>query len=82
VADAQLRFTTPVKPARVARLTHRQREVLAMVRWKGSATAQDVRGLGYAHPTAALCRLVERGLVRRKRRGVYEATRHVERRIA
>lgn len=84
-ADAvteQLRLTRPERHANAAHLTGRQRAVWILLRDAGTA-GLELRELNhlaaYANPSAALARLVARGLAKRKRRGLYVATRLGER---
>lgn len=54
------------------RLTARQRELLVVMRAMGRIETRTVRKLfGYADPGRACVRLVERGLARKVKRGVY-----------
>lgn len=77
----QLRLTRPVRRVRVRRLTARQRALVELLRFTGGMQAERVgRMMGYAYPRAACERLVRRGLVVRRKGGVYEARKLSERR--
>jgi predicted transcriptional regulator of viral defense system len=67
----QSRLTRPRIVVRGNDLSRDQRYVLILARVNGSITTQEVRLLGYHQPSAALCRLARRGLLRRLKRGVY-----------
>lgn len=59
----------------MSRLTHRQRALLAALRWRGEQMDAEALGRwhGYAYPREALDRLVARGLAVKIAPGVYRA---------
>jgi hypothetical protein len=81
----QLRLSRPERRLDVDGLSPRQRATWLLLRDAGRAGASlaDLQAAlaadGYSNPSAALSRLVARGLARRLRRGVYAPTRIGER---
>jgi hypothetical protein len=76
----QLRLTKSAKRVRPQRLTKRQREVVDFIRWEGQITTREAGWrFGYRHPSAALAKLVDRGLLVHASRGVWKPARHRER---
>jgi len=68
----QLAITRPQREWNVHRLTEQQKGVLEWARLHGEVRPRELRRAhGYAHPTAALNKLVARGLLVRTHRGRY-----------
>lgn len=83
----QLRMVRPTRAVKTKYLTQRQQALLSMLRWMDRPmriaeiqhrmsfqfSGSQERTEAYKNISPALSRLVRRGLVRRVRRGVYEA---------
>lgn len=72
----QMTLVHPTRRVAMRRLGQRQRDLLTLLRTQGELTTDDVRHwLGYRDASAAMVRLVERGLARRTARGHYRPVR-------
>lgn len=72
----QMSLVRPTRRVSMGRLGRRQRDLLLLLRTRGELTPAEVRRwMDYHDASAALARLVERGLARRVARGRYRPVR-------